>query len=146
MTTDEYLDWVLDYYRVECPGIADAAIYQLMVQELGANAGCTLLMARRIGAEIALPPPKLAPRDTGDPFYQSFEWRRLRMQILEQRGARCECCGRVAMDGIKINVDHIKPRKRYPSLALDPTNLQVLCDECNHGKGNLFETDWRRAG
>ena len=145
MTADEYLDWVLDYYRTECPGVKDAAVYELMVQELGASAGVTLLMAKRIGAEIALPPPRLAPSNTGDLFYRSFEWRRVRMQVLEQRGARCECCGRSAADGITINVDHIKPRKRFPHLALDLGNLQVLCNECNHGKGNLFGSDWRRA-
>ena len=42
-----------------------------------------------------------------------------------------------------MNVDHIKPRKKYPELALDKSNLQVLCEECNHGKGNWDETDWR---
>ena len=47
------------------------------------------------------------------------------------------------MDGIKLNVDHIKPRKKYPKLALDVDNLQVLCNECNHGKGNRDDTDWR---
>jgi len=83
------------------------------------------------------------PRD--DAFLQSVEWRRVRMLVLERDGARCACCGRTASDGLVINVDHIKPRKRYPQLALDPKNLQVLCDECNHGKGNRFQTDWRSS-
>lgn len=143
MKPDEYLDWVLDYYRAEQPGVTDAAIYELMLAELGPHSAVALLMAQRIGAEIELQPPTLAKADPRDPFFQSFEWRRLRMQVLETRGARCECCGRSAADGIVINVDHIKPRKRYPQLALSETNLQVLCNECNHGKGNLFETDWR---
>lgn len=43
-----------------------------------------------------------------------------------------------------MNVDHIKPRKTHPHLALDPSNLQVLCDVCNHGKGNWDKTDWRK--
>lgn len=42
-----------------------------------------------------------------------------------------------------MNVDHIKPRKLFPELALDPDNLQVLCHECNHGKGNWDMTDFR---
>ena len=53
-------------------------------------------------------------------------------------------CGRTRRDGIIINVDHIKPRKTHPHLALEPSNLQVLCNECNLGKGNKFKTDWRR--
>lgn len=69
-------------------------------------------------------------------FLQSFAWRRLRWQFLQQHESRCQVCGRTARDGIKINVDHIEPRKTHPHLALEPGNLQVLCNECNHGKGN----------
>lgn len=145
MTAQEYLSWVLDYYRTEFPGITDATLYELMKQELGDDSGVVLLFADRIGADISLPPPTLASGKAADPFYLSFEWRRVRMFVLERDGARCSCCGRTtADDDIAINVDHIKPRSRYPQLALDPSNLQVLCNECNHGKGNLFTTNWRR--
>ena len=65
------------------------------------------------------------------------------MLALKENDGRCECCGRGRNDGIILHVDHIKPRKKYPELALDPKNLQVLCNECNHGKGNWDETDWR---
>lgn len=78
-----------------------------------------------------------------DAFLQSFEWRALRMQALKLYGRRCVCCGASPETGAVMNVDHIKPRKRYPSLALDIKNLQVLCHECNHGKGNWDMTDWR---
>lgn len=42
-----------------------------------------------------------------------------------------------------MQVDHIKPRKKYPELALDPNNVQVLCKLCNMGKGDRDETDFR---
>ena len=80
---------------------------------------------------------------TSDAFLQSYEWRKLRMVVLKKRGARCECCGATPQDGIRINVDHVKPRKKFPELALTESNLQVLCHDCNHGKGNWDETDWR---
>jgi 5-methylcytosine-specific restriction endonuclease McrA len=67
----------------------------------------------------------------------------LRYKALRMASGRCECCGASPADGIRLNVDHIQPRKRRPDLALDPWNLQVLCDDCNAGKGNWDESDWR---
>jgi 5-methylcytosine-specific restriction endonuclease McrA len=79
-----------------------------------------------------------------DGFLATYEWRQVRMQVLKRDGAKCACCGATPADGLVMNVDHIKPRKLYPELALDPSNLQVLCSVCNHGKGNWDETDWRK--
>ncbi len=42
-----------------------------------------------------------------------------------------------------INVDHIKPRHTFPELELDPDNLQVLCADCNLGKGCKYKDDLR---
>jgi 5-methylcytosine-specific restriction endonuclease McrA len=89
-----------------------------------------------------LPRPEKSYEAT-DAFLASYEWRRVRMQVLTKHGARCQCCGSTPADGVKMNVDHIKPRKLYPQLALDLNNLQVLCELCNHGKGNWDMTDWR---
>lgn len=76
-------------------------------------------------------------------FLTTNVWRELRYEALERHGARCQCCGAVAGDAVRIEVDHIKSRSEYPELATDPTNLQVLCGACNMGKGNRHSTDWR---
>lgn len=76
-------------------------------------------------------------------FLQTYEWRKLRMEALKKYGPVCQCCGASKETGAVMNVDHIKPRKLFPQLALDINNLQVLCHECNHGKGNWDMTDWR---
>lgn len=76
-------------------------------------------------------------------FLQTYEWRRVRMQALKRYGLRCQCCGATPDHGVRMHVDHIKPRRLFPELALDINNLQVLCEECNHGKGNWDMTDWR---
>jgi 5-methylcytosine-specific restriction endonuclease McrA len=86
------------------------------------------------------------PAEATDVFLESYEWRRARMEALKKCGARCQCCGAAPKDGIRVNVDHIKPRKLYPELALDLNNLQILCEVCNHGKGNWDMTDWRVDG
>lgn len=79
---------------------------------------------------------------TSDAFLTSFEWRRVRMMALKRYGPVCQCCG-ASPPEVKIHVDHIKPRRLFPHLALDLDNLQILCDVCNHGKGNWDMTDWR---
>lgn len=86
-------------------------------------------------------PPAVDP--TADDFLTSYAWRSLRMRVLVNLGARCGCCGATAKDGKRIHVDHIKPRRQFPELALVESNLQVLCEDCNHGKGNWDQTDWR---
>lgn len=79
-----------------------------------------------------------------DSFYNSDEWRKLRYQVLKENGGNCMACGRsYKSDGVKIHVDHIKPRSTCPHLELEKDNLQVLCDDCNLGKSNLDSTDWR---
>lgn len=78
-----------------------------------------------------------------DQFYKSTKWRELRHVALVNSGARCTLCGASAKDGIQLHVDHIKPRSKYPELALDLDNLQILCEDCNLGKSNVDDTDWR---
>ena len=76
-------------------------------------------------------------------FLNTYEWRVVRMQALKKYGPVCMCCGDSPKNGAVMNVDHIKPRKLFPDLALELSNLQILCSPCNHGKGNWDQTDWR---
>jgi len=76
-------------------------------------------------------------------FLLTYEWRKVRMEAIKRYGPVCMCCGASPATGAVINVDHIKPRLLFPQLALDIENLQILCGECNHGKGNWDMTDWR---
>lgn len=79
-----------------------------------------------------------------DPFYESYEWQRIRFQALLKHGNKCLSCNRDNRSGVVLHVDHIKPRSKYPELELDINNLQVLCGDCNLGKSNSYETDFRR--
>ncbi len=80
----------------------------------------------------------------GSKFYQTPEWRELRYRVLEHYGNKCMACGRGPSVGIIIHVDHILPRSIYPEHALNFDNMQVLCEDCNIGKSNKFEKDWRK--
>ena len=77
-----------------------------------------------------------------DPFFKSRQWLELRYLALKHYGRWCMCCGSGPREG-PVQVDHIKPRIRFPELALELTNLQILCRECNQGKSWTDQTDWR---
>jgi 5-methylcytosine-specific restriction endonuclease McrA len=79
-------------------------------------------------------------------FLQTPEWRRVRYDVLRANDGRCELCGRNKHQlppGEYLNVDHIHSRKARPDLALEVTNLAVLCSADNAGKGNRYADDWR---
>ena len=78
-------------------------------------------------------------------FYRSHAWARARYQALKDSDGKCNLCGRGAHDGAVLHVDHIKSIYRYPHLALDQDNLQVLCQACNWGKWGVDESDWRKC-
>jgi 5-methylcytosine-specific restriction endonuclease McrA len=78
-----------------------------------------------------------------DRFYLCREWRQLRYLAIKNCEGKCQCCGASAKDGVRIHVDHILPRSKYRHLELCLDNLQVLCDDCNIGKGAWDQTDWR---
>jgi HNH endonuclease len=81
-------------------------------------------------------------RMLGPGFYTSRAWKELRYRALERHGNKCQCCG-AGPDTTTLHVDHIKPKSKYHWLAFDLNNLQILCKECNQGKLNRFDTDWR---
>lgn len=94
------------------------------------------------GPDDMRPRPGVAAPRAAD-FYASREWRVLRYRVLRRSNGRCACCGRSSADGIQIHVDHIQPRSKAPELALVEGNLQILCADCNMGKGNTDSIDWR---
>lgn len=76
-------------------------------------------------------------------FYSSPEWNKLKRKALHIWGNDVCCCCSESLIGKVKHVDHIKPRSKYPNLALKLSNLQVMCDLCNVTKGNRYETDFR---
>lgn len=86
--------------------------------------------------------PCVVVKKTKKDFLDSRAWKILRYQAFEKYGNRCQCCGATPADGVKMHVDHIKPKSTHPELALDLNNLQILCEDCNVGKINQWDTDW----
>jgi 5-methylcytosine-specific restriction endonuclease McrA len=76
-------------------------------------------------------------------FLESNAWRMKRFEAFAKYGNICQCCG-MRPPQVTLHVDHVKPRMTHPELALDITNLQILCEACNIGKGARYSMDFRR--
>lgn len=119
-----------------------------------ANIGPVTVTRPAASTPVSVQPPRMPKPYRGnyidpnsDEFLTSYQWRALRMDAIALHGNSCMCCGAAPGDGngTIINVDHIKPRRTHPHLALDINNLQILCNVCNHGKSNRHEIDFRPA-
>jgi len=73
-------------------------------------------------------------------FYNSRAWQELRYDAIKKYGRQCSVCNATK---VELHVDHIKPRSKFPELELEIDNLQILCRDCNLGKGNSDEIQWR---
>jgi 5-methylcytosine-specific restriction endonuclease McrA len=58
--------------------------------------------------------------------------RSVRVSVLHRDGYKCAFCGCGAKQ-VQLEVDHIVPFSKGGSN--DPSNLQILCFDCNRGKG-----------
>lgn len=82
--------------------------------------------------------PSLLKVEVG--FYQTIEWKRLRIKVFDLYGYSCMKCNNQDF----LHIDHIKPRSLFPELELDINNMQVLCKSCNSSKSNRVFTDYRK--
>jgi len=95
---------------------------------------------------------KIADKDMA--FYITFAteimrqplWFKLKIDAMHKMGIDCLRCGKSPKSWNDINVDHIKPRKLFPTLCDKPENLQILCGSCNKAKGNKHDYDYRKKG
>lgn len=73
----------------------------------------------------------------------TFDWWELSQAAIKIYGPICMRCRDGTFGPGAICVDHIRPRSEVPELALDMSNLQILCKRCNKEKGNSEIADYR---
>lgn len=133
-----------------------AAFFKVMIDQ---PLGPPLISPERFEPAPPSPNPKIERRkltkaqrkasDERQKFYDSWDWKKARYEVLKKHGPRCMVCNATRSDldlegkPVRIVVDHIRPIYKFWELRLEPTNLQVLCYDCNKGKGAWDETDWR---
>jgi len=87
--------------------------------------------------ELALERQKII--DETNVFYASSEWRLVREMAIKEQGRICRECGRPIRNDYDLTIDHIKPRSKFPELALDKSNLQIQCLRCYSAKGPTYD-------
>ena len=86
---------------------------------------------------------KLIAEDNLMKFYKSREWMALRKKAIERDNYECQHCkkkGKITTRNtpnnkgkpMKMDVNHIKPIREYPHLALVLDNLEYLCVYCHN--------------
>ena len=62
----------------------------------------------------------------------------LRYDVMRRDRFRCRLCGRSSEeDGVKLEIDHIKPISKGGKTELN--NLRTLCYDCNRGKRDKYD-------
>ena len=116
--------------------------YAAIMQHAGLHADGLPDVAKLTSLDLRHRPGEPRTREEAAAFYETYHWHRLRYEALKRDGGRCLLCGAGRRTGTVLHVDHIKPLRYYWHLRLSLDNVQVLCGDCNHGKGNWDETDW----
>ena len=68
--------------------------------------------------------------------HRTSRFLKLRFEVLKRDNFTCVYCGRSSMDGIKLHVDHVKPKSQGGKDTYD--NLVAACFECNIGKNDCL--------
>ncbi len=64
----------------------------------------------------------------------NFDAEQLKISLLEEQGHICAyCMGKISLElndmhKPKVEVEHLKPREKYPHLSLDYTNMLAVCN------------------
>ena len=69
---------------------------------------------------------------SGDPYYQSKEWKQLRKPVIQRDKGLCQQCKREGRTKPGNTVDHIVSRRQGGADSLN--NLELLCRRCHDKK------------
>lgn len=78
-------------------------------------------------------------------FFNSAKWKNLRKTIISRDVGICQRCfykfNRI--EGLNLEIHHIKPRSKFPELRFEESNLITLCKSCNTQLGTKGELDFK---
>ncbi len=77
--------------------------------------------------------------NTNPQYERSYMTDSLRYDILKRDGFKCQLCGMGQIDGVRLHVDHIIPVSKGGRTI--PSNLRTLCEACNMGKRDKYDSE-----
>jgi hypothetical protein len=142
------LDLLMEYFRknprrdISHPEIVDWATAEYLKRTgrvfRDPDRGIRLLSQRGILIKVAKGVYRYDPDLASKKDFEDFTQEQ-REAILKRDGYRCVVCGRGAMDGVELQVDHIKPKDLGGKATID--NGETLCAQHNFQKKNLGQTE-----
>lgn len=100
---------------------------------------------RKIGLGNSKPKPDSA-RGSNHYYWKGGSWNYIKTLVRLRDKDVCQCTGACQShlsekcgfsDSYIMHVDHIKPKKLYPELALSLDNLMTVCPNCHQFKTNM---------
>ncbi len=70
-------------------------------------------------------------------YQRSLMTSKLRYDVMKRDGFRCCLCGASQKDGVRLEVDHIRPVSKGGKTEM--SNLRTLCESCNRGKRDSYD-------
>lgn len=70
-------------------------------------------------------------------YQRSLMTPKLRYDVMKRDGFRCRLCGASQKDGVRLEVDHIRPVSKGGKTEM--SNLRTLCERCNRGKRDHYD-------
>lgn len=70
--------------------------------------------------------------DREDKFYNSWIWRKKRLEIIDRDNNECQVCREAGRVGKGEVVHHIKHVRKYPKLCMTEDNLLTVCNHCHN--------------
>ena len=80
------------------------------------------------GLYLYISTTRLRPRQNREIGKEATERKRLKNQLIRERGQKCEICGFVG--GVQLH--HVLPYSKFPQLAGNPDNVKLVCMKCHN--------------
>ena len=128
--------WVLTFFIISRFSISQWSLLGVLIALVVTILLLYIRQANMKTRTIQLARERKERLDEAKRFYSSPEWNLIREQVIKEKGRVCSECKKYIRNNKDVTVDHIRPRSKYPDLALEKQNLRVLCRRCNSSKGD----------